>query len=100
MFLVIFEMIEKMSWGLGGDQDSVDHAIGNRLNKTIVGVNKRSKAMCPLKPLPRLSAEYDSPTLMPPTTMPTCVFDTMQIIFIFTIDINQNSVASLLKVVN
>jgi len=46
MFLVICELIDKMSWSLGGDHDSVDRVISNRLNKVIVGVNKRSKTMC------------------------------------------------------
>ena len=39
-------MIYKMSGLLSGDHDGVDHAIGNRLNKVIVSVNKGSKAMC------------------------------------------------------
>ena len=28
------------------DGDGVDHAVGNRLNKVIVGVDKGSKAFC------------------------------------------------------
>jgi len=40
MFLVICELIDKVSRSLGGDDDGVDHAIGDRLNKEIVGVKK------------------------------------------------------------
>jgi len=43
MILVICELIDKMSGSLGGDYDDVDSAIGNRLNKVIVGVYKESK---------------------------------------------------------
>ena len=39
MFLVIYELIDKMSGSLGGDHDGVDHVIGDRLNKVIVGFN-------------------------------------------------------------
>jgi len=46
MFLVICELTDKMSVSLGGDHDGVDRAIGDKLNKVIVGVNKGSKAMC------------------------------------------------------
>jgi len=46
MFLVICELIDKLSGSLGDDHDGVDHTIGNRLNKVIVGVNKGSKAKC------------------------------------------------------
>ena len=43
---VIYELIDKLSGELGGNHDDVDHAIGNRLNKVIVGVKKESKVMC------------------------------------------------------
>jgi len=49
MFLVICELIDKLSGQSGlldGDRDSVYRAIGDRLNKLIVGVNKGSKATC------------------------------------------------------
>jgi len=41
---------------------SVDRAIGVRLNKVIVGVNKGSRAMCN-KPPPRLSTKKPPPQL-------------------------------------
>jgi len=46
MFLVICELIAKLSGSLGGDHDGIDRALGDRLNKVIVGVNKGSTAMC------------------------------------------------------
>jgi len=46
IFLVICELIDKLSRSLGGDHDGVDCLIGNRLNKVIAGVNKESKATC------------------------------------------------------
>ena len=46
MFLVICELNDKLSGSLGGDHDSVDHAISDRLNKVIVWINKGSKATC------------------------------------------------------
>jgi len=46
MFLVICELIDKLSWSLGGLHDDVDHVISDKLNKVIVGVNKGSKATC------------------------------------------------------
>jgi len=49
MFLVIYELTDKLSRSLGGDHDGVDIAIGDRLNKVIVGVNKGSKAACKKK---------------------------------------------------
>ena len=46
MFLRIRELIDKFSRSLGGDYDGIDRAIGNILNKVIVGVNKGSKVTC------------------------------------------------------
>jgi len=40
MFLVICELIDKLSRSLGGDHDGVDSMISDRLNEVIVGVNK------------------------------------------------------------
>ena len=65
MFLVICELVDKLSESLGGDHDGGDRGIGKRLNRVIVGVNKGSKATCN-QPPPRLSDEQASPTLMPP----------------------------------
>ena len=45
MFLVMCELIDKLSESLGGDHDGVDPVIGDRLNKVIVGFNKGSKHM-------------------------------------------------------
>ena len=65
LFLVICELIDKLSGSLGGYYDGVDRAIGDRLNEVIVGDSKGSKATSKKLP-PRLSTEYASPTLMPP----------------------------------
>ena len=65
MFLVICELIGKLSGSFGDDHDGVHHAMGNRLNNVIFGVNKGSKAMCKEPPL-RLSTKDASTTLMPP----------------------------------
>ena len=46
MFLIICELIDKLSGSLGGDHDGVDSMISDILNKVIVGVNKGSKATC------------------------------------------------------
>jgi len=46
MFLAICELVEKLPGALVGDHDGVDRAIGIRLNKVIVLVNKGSTAMC------------------------------------------------------
>jgi len=46
MFLVIPELIDKLSGPLGGDRDGVGKAIGDRLNKVKVGVNKGSNGTC------------------------------------------------------
>jgi len=43
LFLIICQLIDKLSGSLGGDHDSVDSTISDRLNKVIVGVNKGSK---------------------------------------------------------
>ena len=42
MFLVICELIDKLSRSLADDHDGVDVGIGDRLNKLIVGDNKGS----------------------------------------------------------
>jgi len=42
----MYELIEKLSGSSCGNHDGVDRAIGDRLNKVIVGVNKGPKAMC------------------------------------------------------
>ena len=47
MFMVISELIDKLSGLLGGDHFGIDRAIGDILNKVIGGVNKRSKATPP-----------------------------------------------------
>ena len=49
MFLVICELVYKLSVSLGGNHDGVDHAISDRLNKVIVVLTKDQK---PDKPLP------------------------------------------------
>jgi len=46
LFLVICELIDKLSGSLGGNHDGIVCVISNILNKMIVGVNKGSKAMC------------------------------------------------------
>jgi len=51
MFLVMCKLIDNMSRSLGGDHDAVDSAMGDRLNKVIVGVNKGSKDTCNDPPL-------------------------------------------------
>ena len=38
------DLMDKLSWSLGGDHDGVDRAIGDRLNKVKVGVNKGSQS--------------------------------------------------------
>ena len=65
MFLVICELIDKMSGSLGGDHDCVDCVIGDRLNKVIARINKGSKATFN-KPPPKLSAKTPRRILMPP----------------------------------
>ena len=60
MFLVICELIDKLSRSLGGDHDSVDSMISDILNEIIVGVNKGSKATCK-QPPQRMHAEMSPP---------------------------------------
>ena len=64
MFLVICELTDKLSGSLGGNHDSVDRVIGNRLNKVIVGVNKRSRAA--YKSHPKAVSRNTSSTLIQP----------------------------------
>ena len=59
LFLVICELIDRLSVSLGGYTDGVDRAIGDRLNKVIVGVNKRSKATCNKPPAIFVSSKND-----------------------------------------
>ena len=46
ILLFICQLIDKLSWSLGGDHGGVDSTISDILNKVIVGVNKGSKATC------------------------------------------------------
>ena len=39
MFMVICELIDKLSRSLGGDHDGIHNTISDRLNKVIVGFN-------------------------------------------------------------
>ena len=56
MFLVISELIDKVSGSLDGNHDGVDRVIRNRLNKVLVGFNTG----------PKVTAEYAFLALMPP----------------------------------
>jgi len=63
IFLAICELLDKMSGSPSDNYDGADHAIGDRLNKVIVGVDKGSKAMC--KNHPKAVRRKCYPTLMP-----------------------------------
>ena len=63
MILVMCELIDNVSGSLGGDRDGADNTIDNGLNKVIVGVKNRSKAMCSQ---PFQGWSWNKPYSMPP----------------------------------